>query len=71
MTAKAHRLNALKKIKHTATQSAMTSKAHRLHALKKIKHTAYVLLLLATSVALFLAVCVVWRICWTVILCPP
>jgi len=49
----------------------MTSKAHRLHALKKIKHTAYVLLLLATSVALCLAVCVVWKICWTVILCPP
>ena len=49
----------------------MTAKAHRLHALKKIKHTAYVLTILAASVALCLAVCVVWKICWTIILCPP
>ena len=49
----------------------MTLKAHRLHALKKMKHAAYVLFILATSVALCLLVCVVWRICWTVILCPP
>lgn len=49
----------------------MTPKAHRRHWLAKIKQAAYVLLLLATSVALCLVVCVVWKICWTVILTPP
>jgi hypothetical protein len=53
----------------------MTRKAHqRYHAkrrLGQIKHAAEVLLVLAASAAVCLLVCVVWRICWTVILCPP
>ena len=49
----------------------MTRNFHRRYWLNRIKHAAYVLLILATSVALCLLVCVVWRICWTVILCPP
>jgi hypothetical protein len=49
----------------------MTPKAHRRHKLDQIKHTAYVLFILAASVAVCLLVCVVWKICWTVILCPP
>jgi hypothetical protein len=43
----------------------------RCHLLKEIKHAAYVLSLLAASAASCLVVCVVWKMCWTVILCPP
>ena len=49
----------------------MTRLFHRAHALKKIKHTAYVLFVLAASVAVCLLVCIVWKICWTLILTPP
>ena len=49
----------------------MTAKAHRRYRLNQIKHAAHVLITLATSVALCLLVCVIWRICWTVILTPP
>jgi len=49
----------------------MTRNAHRRHWLAKIKHTAYVLTILAAAAALCLLVCIVWKICWTIILCPP
>lgn len=49
----------------------MTRNAHRRHKLGQLKHLAYVLLLLSMSVLLCLLTCIVWEICWTVILCPP
>jgi hypothetical protein len=49
----------------------MTRAAHRRYWLAQIKHTAYVLTILAASAALCLLVCIVWKICWTIILCPP
>ena len=53
----------------------MTAKAHRRHRLKcllaQVTHAARTLLLIATSLALCLLVCIIWKICWTVILTPP
>lgn len=49
----------------------MTRNFHRRYWLNRMKHTAYVLFILAASVALCLLVCVVWKMCWTVILSPP
>jgi hypothetical protein len=49
----------------------MTRNAHRRYWIKRVRHTAYVLFILATSVAVCLLVCIVWRICWTTILIPP
>ena len=53
----------------------MTAKAHRRHRLKQltapVTHAARTLILIATSLALTLLVCIVWKACWTVILTPP
>lgn len=53
----------------------MTAKAHRRHRLKQltaqVTHAARTLILIATSLAITLLVCIVWKACWTLILTPP
>ncbi len=53
----------------------MTAKAHRRHRLRqllaRLTHAARTLILIATSLALTVLVCIVWKTCWTLILTPP